>query len=251
MSSGVYYAQYDVLGDRDLGDHEQIRYVQGDVDYIFINHGGKWHTVPRGGIVAGARAAMVLRSPMTHRSVDVTLEFGRRLVDGYASRPIHHYENDTVHYFLSPLHFVSDIDKVNLGKKVRRVVVAKLPDNERAIFTFIDAPKNLTIFRHLVNHTNKPKIDGIYSNLKSDVPFGNITSSASGISKITVPNLFYRCVDPVSSAFSTAIKRPHKDWNRKTFTFDDQFYFFDFGKIGIENAPIIEFTVQFLGRRSP
>lgn len=105
MSSGVYYAQYDVLGDRDLGDHEQVRYVQGDVDQIFIQHGGRWHKVPRGGIVSGARAGMVLRSPLTHRAINVTLEFGRRLVDGFASRPAYLDDLDLVKYSIAPQNF--------------------------------------------------------------------------------------------------------------------------------------------------
>ncbi|WP_424829970.1 hypothetical protein [Ruegeria sp.] len=101
MTAGVYYASYTLLGERNLGSHEQVRYVQGDVDELFVRHGGTWHRLPRGGIIAGARSDMVVASPLTHRAVDVTLEFGRRLVDGHADEPSYAKEKDVFYYYVN------------------------------------------------------------------------------------------------------------------------------------------------------
>ena len=75
------HASYEIAKDVVIGAHEQVRYIQGDTPEIHVRHGSRWHRVPVGGIVNGARSQMVVRNPFTHRNINVVLGLGSRVID--------------------------------------------------------------------------------------------------------------------------------------------------------------------------
>ena len=75
------HASYEIAEEVVIGAHEQLRYVQGDASEIHVRHGSRWHRVPVGGIVNGARSQVVVRNPFKHRNINVVLGLGSRVID--------------------------------------------------------------------------------------------------------------------------------------------------------------------------
>ena len=175
MSSGVYYANYTLLGERNLGSHEQVRYVQGDVDELFVRHGGTWHRLPRGGIIAGARSDMVVASPLTHRAVDVTLEFGRRLVDGHADEPSYAKEKDVFYYHV----------RLKLNRADFKTIYLKPPAGEQVEVDFTRLnphPKAGELNAHVITKEIHPV---------ALLPAGQNVLTSYGHAGAKPPDLFY------------------------------------------------------------
>ena len=141
----IYYADHEFMVDVPLGQHEQVRYMQGNVDSLFVWHGGKWHTLSRGGIVSGDRGTMILGNPMHRiRKAKVTIEIGRRPIDTVAQRPVYLSDRENLDIKFKGDRRFNDIGENNNPSGRLRVIPIFAPPNEQILISFPHYPTHAT-----------------------------------------------------------------------------------------------------------